>query len=608
MTPEAHLEIGLYIFMLAGFLGYHLITRVPPLLHTPLMSATNAIAAISLVGSLVVAGSDYGNVPNGWICTLLGFIAVTCSSTNAVGGFLITDRMLQMFRSAEEGDKRSKNEGWIVLASFAALLAVVIALVYASKPPDIGLTQYVKEHVSVHALKYSYIVSALLFVLGLKGMSSPRWARRGMWAAEMGMFLAVAGTLFHEHIVDYRWIALGMTIGAIVGGAMGLWIPMTAVPQRTALSHSLGALAACLVGVSEFFRYGGSLDRVTLTALDFEVIVGGLTFTGSLMAAGKLQGILPGRPITYRFQNVSNIALLIVIALIGIFIVASQSATPLFYLMVGLAFLFGFLLIIPIGAADMPTVIALLNSYGGLADAAMGFVLMNKIQIITGSLDGTSGFLLAIMMCRAMNRSPANVLFGAFGKVASEEEAAAAAAARGTVRSITPEELAVLFDTARLVIIVPGYGMAVAQAQHAVAELAAILQKRGIEVKYAIHPVAGRMPGHMNVLLAEANVPYEQLVEMEEINPEFPKADIVLVVGANDVTNPAAKHNKSSPLYGMPILEVDRARSIVVLKRSMRPGFAGVENELYYNPKCMMLFGDAKESITKVIGELRSLL
>jgi NAD(P) transhydrogenase subunit beta len=256
----------------------------------------------------------------------------------------------------------------------------------------------------------------------------------------------------------------------------------------------------------------------------------------------------------------------------------------------------------------MPTVIALLNSYGGLADAAMGFVLMNKIQIITGSLDGTSGFLLAIMMCRAMNRSPANVLFGAFGKVASEEEAAAAAAARGTVRSITPEELAVLFDTARLVIIVPGYGMAVAQAQHAVAELAAILQKRGIEVKYAIHPVAGRMPGHMNVLLAEANVPYEQLVEMEEINPEFPKADIVLVVGANDVTNPAAKHNKSSPLYGMPILEVDRARSIVVLKRSMRPGFAGVENELYYNPKCMMLFGDAKESITKVIGELRSLL
>ncbi|MHA2621079.1 MAG: NAD(P)(+) transhydrogenase (Re/Si-specific) subunit beta [bacterium JZ-2024 1] len=608
MTPEAHLEIGLYIFMLAGFLGYHLITRVPPLLHTPLMSATNAIAAISLVGSLVVAGTDYSNVPNGWVCTLLGFIAVTASSTNAVGGFLITDRMLQMFRSSEERHQKRSREGWIVLFAFLSVLAMIVAFIYARKPPDLAFATYVKEHVASHALKYSYIVSALLFVLGLKGMSSPRWARRGMWAAEMGMFLAIVGTLFHEHIVDYRWIALGMTIGAIVGGSMGLWIPMTAVPQRTALSHSLGALAACLVGVSEYFRFGGQLDRVTLTALDFEVIVGGLTFTGSLMAAGKLQGILPGRPITYRFQNVSNISLLIVIALIGIYVVITQTATPIFYLMVGLAFLFGFLLIIPIGAADMPTVIALLNSYGGLADAAMGFVLMNKIQIITGSLDGTSGFLLALMMCRAMNRSPANVLFGAFGKVASEEAAAAAAASKGTIRSITHEELAVLFDTARLVIIVPGYGMAVSQAQHATAELASILQQRGIEVKYAIHPVAGRMPGHMNVLLAEANVPYDQLVEMEEINPEFAKADIALIVGANDVTNPAAKHDKNSPLYGMPILEVDRARSVIVLKRSLRPGFAGVDNELYYNPKCMMLFGDAKESLTKVIGELRSLL
>jgi NAD(P) transhydrogenase subunit beta len=276
--------------------------------------------------------------------------------------------------------------------------------------------------------------------------------------------------------------------------------------------------------------------------------------------------------------------------------------------MVILAFGFGLLLVIPIGAADMPTVIALLNSYGGLADAAMGFVLMNKIQIITGSLDGTSGFLLAILMCRAMNRSAFNVLFGAFGKVASEDAAAEAAAARGTVRSILSEEAATLFETASNVIIVPGYGMAVAQAQHAVAELAEILKERDVSVKYAIHPVAGRMPGHMNVLLAEANVPYEQLVEMEEINPEFPQADIVLVVGANDVTNPAAKSNKSSPLYGMPILEVDRAKSIIVLKRSMRPGFAGVDNELYYNEKCMMLFGDAKQSITKLVGEMKALI
>jgi NAD(P) transhydrogenase subunit beta len=265
------------------------------------------------------------------------------------------------------------------------------------------------------------------------------------------------------------------------------------------------------------------------------------------------------------------------------------------------------MLVIPIGAADMPVVIALLNSYGGLADAAMGFVLMNKIQIITGSLDGTSGFLLSLLMCRAMNRSIMNVLFGAFGKV-SEDDVTAGAEAKGSVRNITADETAVLFENARNVVIVPGYGMAVAQAQHVVAELGNILRERGVDVKFAIHPVAGRMPGHMNVLLAEANVPYEQLVEMEHINPSFPEADIVLVVGANDVTNPAAKTNKSSPLYGMPILEVSRAKSIIVLKRSMRPGFAGVDNDLYYAENCMMLFGDAKESLTKLIGEMKSLL
>jgi NAD(P) transhydrogenase subunit beta len=288
-----------------------------------------------------------------------------------------------------------------------------------------------------------------------------------------------------------------------------------------------------------------------------------------------------------------------------IYLIVDPGAMPLFFLMVVLALVFGLLLVIPIGAADMPVVIALLNSYAGLADAAMGFVLMNKIQIITGSLDGTSGFLLAMLMCRAMNRSAMNVLFGAFGKV-EKDESAAAGEAKGTVRSIAPDELGVLLDSARSVIVVPGYGMAVAQAQHAVSDLAKTLMKRGIDVKYAIHPVAGRMPGHMNVLLAEANVPYDQLYEMEQINPYFPEADIVLVVGANDVTNPAARSNKSSPLYGMPILEVDRAKSIIVLKRSMRPGFAGVDNELYYNEKCMMLFGDAKESLNKLFTSLKT--
>jgi NAD(P) transhydrogenase subunit beta len=600
MTTD--LEIGLYIFILAGFLGYHLITRIPPLLHTPLMSATNAIAGISLVGSLVVAGGNYGPTS-----TLLGFLAVTCSATNVIGGFLITDRMLRMFKTAKQRSAGKTHEGLIALGVIAAILLLAFLLVAAGKPADLSVAQYVKQHVSGQALRYSYILSTALFVLGLKGLSSPKWARRGMWAAELGMFLAVGGTLFHSEIVTYSWIALGLLIGAIAGGWMGLRIPMTAVPQRTALSHSLGALAACLVGISEYLRHHGALSRVTLTALDFEVIIGGLTFTGSLMAAGKLQELLPGRPITFKGQNIISFGMLAVIAFTAVYLIAVQSFSPLFYVMVGLSLLFGLMLVIPIGAADMPTVIALLNSYGGLADAAMGFMLMNKIQIITGSLDGTSGFLLAILMCRAMNRSAFNVLFGAFGK-ASDEDVAAAAQAKGTVRSVTHEEASVLSETADSVIVVPGYGMAVAQAQHAVAQLADILRERGIGVKYAIHPVAGRMPGHMNVLLAEANVPYEQLFGMEEVNPYFPEADIVLVVGANDVTNPAARTNKSSPLYGMPILEVDRAKSIIVLKRSMRPGFAGVDNELYYNEKCMMLFGDAKESLTKLIAEMKSLI
>jgi H+-translocating NAD(P) transhydrogenase subunit beta len=606
MTSE--LEVGLYIFMLAGFLGYHIITRVPPLLHTPLMSATNAIAAISLVGSLVVAGGDYSNIPNGWVCTLLGFIAVTCSATNAFGGFLITDRMLRMFKTAEERLRGTRRPVELQAFGFVlALVAAVAGLLYATKPAGMAMGDYLRAHVAPEALRYCYIGSAALFVLGLKGLSSPKWARSGMALAALGMFVAVVGTLFDPHIVTFRWIALGLAIGAVVGGTMGLRIPMTAVPQRTALSHSLGALAACLVGVSEYFRFQGELARVTLTALNFQVVVGGLTFTGSLIAAAKLQELLPGRPITYRGQNILSFALLSVIVASGAYLVVTQAATPFFYVMVALALVFGLLLVIPIGAADMPVVIALLNSYGGLADAAMGFMLMNKIQIITGSLDGTSGFLLALLMCRAMNRSAVNVLFGAFGKV-SEEEAAAAAEAKGTVRSITPEETAVLFETAHNVVVVPGYGMAVAQAQHAVAELGNILKERGVDVNYAIHPVAGRMPGHMNVLLAEANVPYEQLKEMEAINPSFPQADIALVVGANDVTNPAAKSNRSSPLFGMPILEVDRAKSIIVLKRSMRPGFAGVDNDLYYDEKCMMLFGDAKDSLTKLITEMKSLL
>ena len=600
MTTE--LEIGLYIFMLAGFLGYHVISRVPPLLHTPLMSATNAIAGISLVGSLIVAGADYGP-----LSTVLGFIAVTCSSTNVVGGFLITDRMLRMFKKKDDqtAQRRRIQIDPKMLLALAVLVISLLVLIYSYGGLSKDAVHFLRDVLATQALKYFYILSAALFILGLKGLSSPKYARKGMFLAEFGMLMAVVGTLFHHEIVTFQWIIIGFVIGAIVGGTMGLRIPMTAVPQRTALSHSLGALAACLVGISEYFRHHGELSKVVMTALGFEVVIGGLTFTGSLMAAAKLQGLLPGHPITYKGQNVFNLSLLAVIAGSLIYLVVVPTAGTLFYLMVGLAFVFGLLLVIPIGAADMPVVIALLNSYGGLADASMGFMLMNKIQIITGSLDGTSGFLLSLLMCRAMNRSAINVLFGAFGKI-KKEEGGLAAEAKGNVRSIAPEEVAVLFDSARSVIIVPGYGMAVAQAQHGVSELAKLLMKRGIDVKYAIHPVAGRMPGHMNVLLAEANIPYDQLYPMEQINPYFPEADIALVVGANDVTNPAARNNKNSPLYGMPILEVDRAKSIIVLKRSLRPGFAGVDNELYYDPKCMMLFGDAKESLNKLFAALKS--
>jgi NAD(P) transhydrogenase subunit beta len=593
-TPRtSELEIGFYIFILAGFLGYHVITRVPPLLHTPLMSATNAISGISLIGSLVIAGANYDP-----LSTTLGFLAVCCSSTNVVGGFLITDRMLKMFKSERDSSSPGRRvlARWGLPLGVLAVLGVLLVIFLGHK--------YIQART---ILTYLYIISAVLFILGLKGLSSPRWARQGMFLAEFGMVVAIVGTLFQEEIkpTGYWWIAGGLVIGTVVGGTMGLRIPMTAVPQRTALSHSLGALAAALVGVSEYIReIGSSEDRVRMTAVGFEVVIGSLTFTGSLMAAAKLQGLLPGAPITYKGQNASNFTLLAILVICLLSLIVIPSAGPVFFLMVGLALVFGLLLVIPIGAADMPVVIALLNSYGGLADASMGFVLMNKIQIITGSLDGTSGFLLSLLMCRAMNRSALNVLFGAFGKIEKQEEGPAAEA-KGTVRSITPDELAVVLDSARSVIVVPGYGMAVAQAQHGVSELAKVLKKRGIDVKYAIHPVAGRMPGHMNVLLAEANVPYDQLYEMEQINPYFGEADLALVVGANDVTNPAAKNNRNSPLYGMPILEVDKAKAIVVLKRSMRPGFAGVDNDLYYDPKCMMLFGDAKDSLNKLFSALK---
>jgi NAD(P) transhydrogenase subunit beta len=449
-------------------------------------------------------------------------------------------------------------------------------------------------------IQFAYIAAAALFILSLKWLSHPATARRGVKVGELGMALAIAGTLVHHEIVSYQWILVGFVLGSAIGVPLAVFMPMTHVPQRTALSHAFGALAAALVGTAEYYLHAEELGAFTMAALGLEVILGYLTFTGSLMAFGKLQDLLPGRPIVYAGQNITNLSLLAVAVAIGAYLVVDPGRSDLFPLLAVLSLVFGVLLIIPIGGADMPTVISLLNSYAGLSAAAMGFVLDNKLLIVAGALDGSSGFILSVIMCRAMNRSFTNVLFGGFGQV----QAGVGQAADKPVRSASPEEAAAILEAAGSVIIVPGYGMAVAQAQHKVRELYDALARRGIDVKFAIHPVAGRMPGHMNVLLAEADIPYDRLVEMEEINPEFPRTDVVLVIGANDVTNPAARHDRASPIYGMPILDVDRARTVMVIKRGMSPGFAGIENELYYMDKTMMLFGDAKRVVGDLVKEL----
>lgn len=454
-----------------------------------------------------------------------------------------------------------------------------------------------------------YLISALLFILGLKGLNSPETARRGQKMAALGMTMAIIGTLIQHEVVTYEWIIVGLIIGSIVGIGIAAWTPMTKMPERTALSHAFGALAAALVGVAEYY-HGQDLNTVRMSAIGSEVMLGSLTFTGSMMAFGKLQGILPGSPWTYKGQNIFNVSLLAVIALIVIILVFFPSTSFLFYLGLVLALTFGVMLILPIGAADMPTVISILNSYAGISAALLGFALNNKILIIAGALDGASGFILSIIMCRAMNRSFTNVLFGAFGKIAPPVDGGAAVpedTGNKQVRSGSPKEAAEIFKSSKSVIIVPGYGMAAAQAQHSVRELADILKAQGTSVKYAIHPVAGRMPGHMNVLLAEANVPYDVLFDMDDINPEFPDADVALVIGANDVTNPAARHDTASPIYGMPILDVDKAKHVMVVKRSMNPGFAGIENELYFNDRTMMVFGDARTVVGNITKELNDL-
>jgi H+-translocating NAD(P) transhydrogenase subunit beta len=451
----------------------------------------------------------------------------------------------------------------------------------------------------------AYVAATTLFIFALHWMNDPKSARRGVFAGVAAMMLAVGATWIQPEIVHHDWIVLAIIAGVVVGVPLSR-VPLTAVPQRTALSHAFGGVAAGLVGTAEYFRAVGhepeQLTPFHMSALAAEVILGFLTFTGSLMAAGKLQEIrwIPQRPVTYPLQNVTNIGVLVLAVALGVMLVFQPTAPwsgHAFLGVVALALVFGVLLIIPIGGADMPTVISILNSYAGLSAVAMGFVLDNKLLITAGALDGSSGLILSIIMCRAMNRSFTNVLFGAFG--------AAPAAAKGdgepkVYKQETIEGAAQLLEQARSVVIIPGYGMAVAQAQHKVRELYDQLTRRGITVRFGIHPVAGRMPGHMNVLLAEANIPYAALADMDEINPEMPQCDVALVIGANDVVNPAARHDKSTPIYGMPIIEADRAKLALAIKRSTKPGFAGIDNQLYFQDNTWMLFGDAKT----VVGDL----
>jgi NAD(P) transhydrogenase subunit beta len=454
-------------------------------------------------------------------------------------------------------------------------------------------------------IQLAYLLAAALFILALRSLCHPDTARRGMQMAALGMLVAVAATLLHQRIVTFEWLAVGAIVGALIGYPLGMWVPMTAMPQRIAFSHAFGALAATLVGIGEYIHSYNTqhLTHGHVMALGFEVLLGALTVTGSLMAFGKLQEILPGRPITFKGQNVFNLSLFAIGVGCLVWLVVNPYDVWTFAAIGVIGLLVGILLVMPIGGADMPVVVSLLNSYAGLAAVATGFALDNNILIVVGALDGASGFILSIAMSKAMNRSFSNVLFGAFGSAGTDETTASGAGSE--MAPISADDAALRLAFSRRVIIVPGYGLAVAQAQHQARELVDLLEKRGVDVRFAIHPVAGRMPGHMNVLLAEAGISYDKLVDMEDINQRFADTDVALVVGANDVVNPAARTNKSSPIYGMPILNVSDSKSVIVLKRGKGAGFSGVENDLFVSPRTSMLFGDAKQSLMKLGAEVK---
>jgi proton-translocating NAD(P)+ transhydrogenase subunit beta len=450
-----------------------------------------------------------------------------------------------------------------------------------------------------------YLVTIVSFIVALRFLSSPRHARKGNWVGGAGMLVAIGTTLALDGISNWMLIVVGLAIGSAVGVVGARNVHMTAMPQMVAIFNGVGGGAAALVALAEWHTTVDPSGDETVS-LVLSALIGSISFAGSAVAFAKLQELISGRPIVYSGQNIVNSLILLGAAALGIAAIAGAEHEWVLAALIALALVFGVMFVLPIGGADMPVVISLLNACTGLAASATGFALGSAVLIVSGMLVGAAGTLLTLLMAKAMNRSIANVLFGAFGQVHAGAGKARADDGR-TVRATTPEDVAVQLSFARKVIIVPGYGMAVAQAQHDVRQLADVLEQRGVDVKYAIHPVAGRMPGHMNVLLAEANVPYTQLYEMDEINSEFPQTDVVLVIGANDVTNPAARSDPASPIYGMPILDVDKAASIVVLKRSMRPGFAGIDNDLYLDPKTTMLFGDAKESVLKLIAAVKAL-
>ena len=450
----------------------------------------------------------------------------------------------------------------------------------------------------------SYVLASVLFILGIKKLSHPKSARDGNFIAAFGMLIAIIATLVSYGKIDFQMIAIGMIIGAIIGATFAIKVEMTQMPQMVAIFNGFGGGASALVAAAEFLKTG-DITTFTLGTIIVSIFVGTLTFTGSFIAFGKLQGIISGQPIVFPGQQMINAVLALCLLAIGFYVVKTPAEMDFFYGVIAISAILGITLTIPIGGADMPVVISLLNSYSGIAAAATGFVLMNNGLIISGALVGASGIILTNIMCKGMNRSLANVIFGAVGL--EQESSGEGSSKQVNIKSYSTEEAAMIFEAAEKIIVVPGYGLAVAQAQHAVREVAEFLESKDKQVLYAIHPVAGRMPGHMNVLLAEANIPYEQLKDLDEINPEFEDCDVAVVLGANDVVNPAARHDTSSPIYGMPILDVDKSRTVIINKRTMNTGFAGIQNELFGFDNSIMVFGDAKEMLQQLLKDLKEL-